>query len=125
LDLLTLPTYYPRSRRYLRFGLGHLLMYVFGRFGAVRSLMVWRYSQRTSTPVSITSSSLATTANVDDVVHKICQDGFCNGLNLRRDVVEQLLTFSSLGWRSDDCRHLWRNSALTLCLGPPYTSDNV
>jgi hypothetical protein len=96
LNLLTLPTYYRRSRRYLRFGLGHLLMYVFGRFGAVRLLMVWRYSQRTSTPVSITSSSLVTTANVDDVVHKICQDGFCTGLNLRRDVVERLLAFSSL-----------------------------
>ena len=96
MDLLALPTYYRRSRRYLDHGSRHLLMYMFGRFRTVRSLMVWRYSQRTSIPALTSSSSLVTTADVNDVVHKICQDGYCTGLNLRRDVVEQLLTFSSL-----------------------------
>jgi hypothetical protein len=95
-DLLALPTYYRRSRRYLDHGSRHLVMYIFGRFRAVRSLMVWRYSQRTITPALASGTSLVTTADVDDVVRKICQDGYCPGLNLRQDVVEQLLTFSSL-----------------------------
>jgi hypothetical protein len=95
-DLLALPTYYRRSRRYLDHGSRHLVMYIFGRFRAVRSLMVWRYSQRTSTPALASGTSLVTTADVGDVVRRICQDGYCPGLNLRQEVVEQLLTFSSL-----------------------------
>jgi hypothetical protein len=95
-DLLALPTYYRRSRRYLVHGPRHLMMYIFGRFRTVRSLMVWRYSQRTSVPALASASSLVTAADVDDVVRRIRQDGYCAGLNLRRDVVEQLLTFASL-----------------------------
>jgi hypothetical protein len=58
--------------------------------------MVWQYSQRTSIPALASTSSIVTTADLDDVVRKICQDGCCPGLNLRREVIEQLLTFSSL-----------------------------
>jgi hypothetical protein len=95
-DLLVLPTYYRRSRRYWIHGPRHLLRYTLGRFGPVRSFMVWRYGQRTSIASSPSTSSLVTTADVDDVVRNICQDGYCPGLNLRREVVEELLTFSSL-----------------------------
>jgi hypothetical protein len=95
-DLLVLPTYYRRSRRYWVHGPRHLLRYILGRFGPVRSFMVWRYSQRTSIPALASTSSIVTTADVDDVVRKIRQDGYCPGLNLRREVIEQLLTFSSL-----------------------------
>jgi hypothetical protein len=96
LDLLALPTYYRRSRSYLGYGLGHLLMYVFGRFVAVRSSMAWIYSQRRSEPKLTSSSSLVDVADVDDVVLKISRDGFCPDLNLRQEVVEQFLTFASL-----------------------------
>jgi hypothetical protein len=95
MDLLALPTYYRRSRRYLRGGPPHFLMYVFGRFGVVRSLMVWLFSQRMSKPALASSSSFVDAVDVDDVALKICQDGFCSGLNLRKEMLEQLLTFSS------------------------------
>jgi hypothetical protein len=95
-DLLVLPTYYRRSRRYWVHGPRHLLRYILGRFGPVRSYMVWRYSQRTSIPALASTSSIVTTADVDEVVRNICQDGYCPALNLRREVIEQLLTFSSL-----------------------------
>jgi hypothetical protein len=96
LDLLALPTYYRRSRRYLDYGPQHFLMYVLGRFSLVRSFMVWVYSQRPSSPALTSSSSVVDTVEVDDVVRKIREDGFCRGLNLRQEVLQQLLTFSSL-----------------------------
>ena len=96
MDLLALPAYYRRSRRYLDLGPRHTLMYVFGRFGLVRSLMVWLNSRRPSSPALTSSSSLVNTVDVDDVVRKICEDGFCPNLNLRKEVLQQLLTFSSL-----------------------------
>jgi hypothetical protein len=95
-DLLALPTYYRRSRRYWVHGPRHLVMYILGRFGPVRSFMVWRYSQRTTVPAAAATSSIVTTADLNDVVHKIRQDGYCTGLNLRPEVIEQLLTFSSM-----------------------------
>jgi hypothetical protein len=68
MNLLALTTQsYSRSYQYLKHGPGHFLMYAFGRFGVVRSFMVWVYSLR--------------------------NDGFFPGLHL---VVEQLLTFSSM-----------------------------
>jgi hypothetical protein len=96
MDVLTLPAYYRRSRRYLDRGARHLLMYVFGRFSMVRSFMVWLYSQGAPKPPLTSSSSLIGTADVDDVVLKIHRDGFCPDLNLRKEVVEELLTFCSL-----------------------------
>jgi hypothetical protein len=75
-----LPTYYRRARRYLERGPRHFLMYVFGRFGVIRSLMVWLHSQRKSKPALSASSSLVDALDVDDVVLKISQDGFCPGL---------------------------------------------
>jgi hypothetical protein len=96
MDLLALPAYYRRSRRYLDRGPQHFLMYVFGRFRLVRSLMVWRYSQTPSSPALTFSPSLVDTVDVDEVVRKICDDGFCPNLNLRQEAVQQLLTFSSL-----------------------------
>ncbi len=96
MDLLALPAYFRRSRRYLERGPHHFLMYVFGRFGLVRSSMVWLYSRRPSSPALTVSSSLADGVDVDDVVRKIHEDGFFPTLNLRKEVLQQLLTFSSL-----------------------------
>ena len=96
MDLLALPTYYRRSRRYWVHGPRHLLMYILGRFGPVRSCMVWRYSLRTTVPAVASTSSIVTTADLNDVVQKIRKDGYCTGLNLRPEVIEQLLTFSSM-----------------------------
>jgi hypothetical protein len=71
-------------------------MYVIGRFSLVRSFMVWAYSQRSSSPVLISGSSVVDTVDVDAVVSKLFEDGYCRNVNLRRDVLQQLLTFSSL-----------------------------
>jgi hypothetical protein len=96
LDLLALPAYYRRSRRYLDSGPQHFLMYVFGRFSLVRSFMVWLNSQRSSSPALSSSPRVVDTVNVDDVVHKIREDGYCPNLNLSPEILQQLLTFSSL-----------------------------
>jgi hypothetical protein len=82
-------------------------MYVFGRFGIIRSLMVWIYSQRKSEPGLTSSSSLVDVADVDDVVLKISRDGFCPDLNLRQEVVERLLTFASVATCFGDGKELF------------------
>jgi hypothetical protein len=97
MNLLTLSARsYSRSHRYLKAGPNHFLMYVFGRFGVVRSFMVWLYSQRTTKPLSYAGPTLVEEVDVDDVVLRISQNGFSAGLHLRKDVVEQLLAFASV-----------------------------
>ena len=97
MNLLTLTAQsYSRSHRYLRHGAGHLFMYAFGRFGVVRSFMVWVYSLRRTKPLPATRPTLIQDVDVDEAAHRICEDGFFPGLHLRRDTVEQLLTFSSM-----------------------------
>ncbi len=86
---------YGRSRRYLKHGPGHVLMYICGRFHLVRSFMVWIYSQRPAKPLSSSGPTLVEDVDIDDAVRKIRQDGFFSRLRLRRQTVEQLLTFAS------------------------------
>jgi hypothetical protein len=71
-------------------------MYAFGRFGVVRSLMVWVHSLKNTKPVSDAQATLIQDVDVHEAARAIRQDGFFPGLHLRRDVVEQLLTFSSM-----------------------------
>jgi hypothetical protein len=86
---------YNRCRPYLRCGLGHFLMCVFGRFGLVRSFMVRMYGRRASEPLSACGQSLLEDIDVDDAVAKIRQDGVCDGLFLRREMIEEFLDSSS------------------------------
>jgi Phytanoyl-CoA dioxygenase (PhyH) len=88
---------YTRSYRYLKHGPGHFFMYVFGRFRAVRSIMVWLYSLR-STTNSIQANTHTSLQNVEieSAVRSIRKEGFFPGLQLRPEVIEQLLTFSSM-----------------------------
>jgi hypothetical protein len=69
-------------------------MYVFGRFGVIRSFMVWVYSQKASKPPSTSGPSVIEDVDVEDVAVKIRQDGFFFGLNLRKEAVEEFLEFS-------------------------------
>jgi hypothetical protein len=72
-------------------------MYVFGRFRLVRSFVVWIYSRRhTESLPAPAESTHVEDVNVDEAARSICRDGFFPGLRLRVEVVEQLLTFSSL-----------------------------
>jgi hypothetical protein len=71
-------------------------MYVFGRFSLVRSFMVWLNSQRSSSAAVSSSPRVVDTVNVDDVVRKIREDGYCPNLNLSPEILQQLLTFCSL-----------------------------
>ena len=96
MNLLTLTSQsYTRSYQYLKHGPGHFFMYSFGRFRIVRSFMVWVYSLRKTKPLSAVST-LVQNVDVDEAARAICRDGFFPGLQLRKDVVEQLLTFSSM-----------------------------
>ena len=87
-------SFYARSYRYLEAGPGHFLMYIFGRFGLVRSFMVSMYSLRHSTP-AVAGPTHIDDVNVDQAVRAIRQDGFVPGLRLRDDVVTGLLDFAS------------------------------
>jgi len=71
-------------------------MYAFGRFRVVRSFMVWAYSLRNTKLQAGARPTLVQDVDVDEAARAICQDGFFPGLHLRKDVVEQLLTFSSM-----------------------------
>jgi hypothetical protein len=87
---------YRRSQRYLEGGTSHFLMYVFARFRLVRSLVVWFYSLRRTTPLPAAGPTFVEDVNVDAAVQCISQDGYFSGLRLRADVVEELQTFSAL-----------------------------
>jgi hypothetical protein len=97
MNVLELPGYfYTRGRGYFAHGPRHLLMYVFGRFGAIRSLVVWIYSLRAAQPRPASGPTLIEDVDVDDAARKLSQDGLFPGLQLRSEVVEQLLAFSSV-----------------------------
>jgi hypothetical protein len=87
---------YSRSYRYLKHGPGHFFMYVFGRFNAVRSIMVWLYSLRSTTHSVAETPTSIQKVDVDQAVSNIRRQGFFPGLELRPEVIEQLLTFSSM-----------------------------
>lgn len=84
-------TLYGRCRPYIELGPGHFLMYVFGRFSPVRSIMVWVYSKRASKAPSAGGLTFIEGVDVDCTVTKIRQDGYCSGLSLRKEAVEELL----------------------------------
>lgn len=87
---------YSRTYPYLKAGPGHFLMYVFGRFRLVRSLMVWMYSLRRTKRLSAAAlPTYVEEVNVDEAARTISRDGFFPGLNLRSEIVEQLLQFSA------------------------------
>jgi hypothetical protein len=90
-----LRTLYDRCRPYVANGSGHFLMYVFGRFGLVRSCMAWIYSRKASKVLLNSGPSLIEQVDVDNAVAEIRRDGFFCGLNLRREVLEDFLTISS------------------------------
>jgi hypothetical protein len=94
--LLALTQSYRRSRRYLEAGPRHLTMYIFARFALVRSFVVWLHSKRKALPAPSSTSTLVERAAIDDVVGKVLEDGYATGLALRDEVVQQLLTFSSM-----------------------------
>ena len=88
---------YSRSYPYLRGGPGHFLMYVLGRFRAIRLAMVGIYSLRRHQPVAAANqTTYVEEVDVDAAARTIFKDGFVHGLRLRPEVVEQLLAFSSM-----------------------------
>jgi Phytanoyl-CoA dioxygenase (PhyH) len=88
---------YSRSYRYLKHGPSHLFMYVMGRFSVVRSVMVRLYSiKNPAKSVAATKSELIQNVNVDEAVRSIRRDGFFPDLQLRPEIVDQLLTFSTM-----------------------------
>jgi hypothetical protein len=88
---------YSKSQPYLRGGLGHFFMYVLGRFRAVRLAMVGLYSLRRNPPLAVANqANYVQEVDVDAAANTIFKDGFVHGLRLRPEVVDELLTFSSM-----------------------------
>jgi hypothetical protein len=97
MNLLTLTAdSYSRSYQYLKHGPSHFFMYILGRFRIVRSLMVGLYSLRNTKAVPAAGPALIQDVDVDKAVRSIREDGFYPGLQLRPEVIEQLLAFSSM-----------------------------
>jgi hypothetical protein len=90
------PPFLGRGRRYVEGGLRHLLMYVFGRFHVIRRALVWIYSLRQTKPLPADAPTLAERVDIDGAVRTLCQDGIFAGLQLGKDLMQQLLTFSSM-----------------------------
>ena len=80
---------------YLNHGASHLLMSAFGRFMGVRSFMAWLHRQGTHELSSNSGPTLVENVDVNDAVHRISHDGFFPGLRLRKEVVEEFLSFCS------------------------------
>jgi hypothetical protein len=81
--------------RYMRGGPSHFFMYVFGRFGIVRSFAVWTYKRTQSSVAAVSGSSLIEDVDVDYAARAISKNGIFPGLRLRREVLENLRQFSS------------------------------
>jgi hypothetical protein len=80
---------------YLNHGPSHLLMTTFGRFTGLRSFMASLHHQDTSEWSSDFGPTLVDSVDVKDAVLRIRQDGFFPGLRLRKEVVEEFLSFCS------------------------------
>ena len=80
---------------YLNHGTSHFLMSAFGRFMGVRSFMAWLHRQGTSELSPNSGPTMVENVDVNDAVHRISHDGFFPGLRLRKEVVEEFLSFCS------------------------------
>jgi hypothetical protein len=88
--------FYSRTNVYLKPGLAHLFMYVFGRFGIVRRTMVRFYQQNPKTFKAYTGASLVDKFDVDQTVAQIRTDGFSPNLTLSKSVVDEFLAFTTM-----------------------------
>jgi hypothetical protein len=85
-----------RGRRYVEGDPRHLLMYVFGRFHAIRCVLVWIYSLRQAKPLPADAPTLVEKVDIDGAVRTLHQDGLFAGLQLRKELMQQLLNVSSI-----------------------------
>jgi len=69
-------------------------MYVFGRFGIIRSTVAWAYKQKLSKTVAARSTSLVNDLDPSQAARTISKDGYFTGLRLRPDVLEALQRYS-------------------------------
>jgi hypothetical protein len=96
MDLLTLiATCYDRSRGYVQHGPRYFFMAIFARFMVLRSFVVWLHRERAPKLASSSGPTMIESLDVEDAVLKIRQDGVCPGLRLRRQALEELLSFCS------------------------------
>jgi hypothetical protein len=93
--LKLIATCYDRSRGYVKYGPRYFLMAVFARFMVLRSFIVRLHRQRVPLLSSNSGPTLVEDLDVEDAVLKIRQDGFCSGLRLREQALEELLSFCS------------------------------
>jgi hypothetical protein len=85
--------------RYLQHGPAHFIMYVLGRFNLVRSLMVYIHRQLA---VDATIDALPTpretaaivSADIERAAKSLAEDGYCAGLQLGPEALENLRRFS-------------------------------
>lgn len=79
----------------LALGPEHLVMYVMGRFQAIRLFMVWLHGRRRPMDTQLSGSELdlVESVDVDYVVQCLKQDGFFAGLRLRDPVQEAIREF--------------------------------
>lgn len=88
-----------KAWRYLQHGPAHFMMYVFGRFGFARFLMVhiyrWRMTDAgTDTLQKLAAAPAVESTNIEQAAKALAVDGYCAGLRLAPDVLENLRRFS-------------------------------
>jgi hypothetical protein len=85
-----------RGRRYVQGNPRHLLMCVFDRFHVIRCVLVWTYSLRQAKPLPADAPTLVEKVDIYGAVRSLRQDGLFAGLQLRKELMQQLLNVSSI-----------------------------
>jgi hypothetical protein len=82
--------------RYLRGGPGHFLMYVFGRFRVIRSLVVFAYKTRAAKAALLAARTPAVEPlDASQAARAIVKDGYATGLRLKPSILDELQTLST------------------------------
>jgi Phytanoyl-CoA dioxygenase (PhyH) len=74
---------------------GYISMRMLGRFNFLRYLMIWLHYQDFSDVANLERKSIFSELNTDEVVDRLKQDGYYEGLQLPSDLVQDLLEFAS------------------------------
>lgn len=81
--------------RYIKPGPRHLLMYVFGRFGVVRSIVVRAARRAPAALPADPATSLLDDVSLDRVARNLVDDGIAPGLQLRPQVRQEIHNYAS------------------------------
>jgi hypothetical protein len=94
LNTATVLRVFSKAWRYLRGGPFHFLMYTLGRFGAVRSLVLFAYRRRRRSRIAENREHSVESIDIESAADAVARDGFFTGLRLRPQVLRALRLYA-------------------------------